>query len=105
MKYTPSAEIGFLPRTANRMLMVTIVNPIAISGEIKAMVVDRSARFSSTNCMKRLLLRQGASAHQQAEFFAVGVGGCQRLREVPVKHHRDAVGDFGEFIEILAGHQ
>src|ERR1700712_278118 len=105
MKYTPRAEIGFLPRIAKRMLMVTIVKPMAISGETSAMVFDRSARFSSTNCMKRLLLRQSAAAHQQAELLAVGVGGRQRLGEMAMKHHRDAVGDFGKFVQILAGDQ
>src|SRR5712664_3455900 len=105
MKYTPSAEIGFLPRIANRMLMVTIVRPIAISGETSAIVFDRSARFSSTNCMRRFLLLQTASAHQQAELLAVGVRGRHRLREVAVEHHGDPVGDFGEFVEVLAGHE
>src|ERR1700733_10417374 len=90
---------------ANRMLMVTIVRPMAISGETSAMKFDRSARFSSTNCMWRFLLLQTASAHQQAELFAVGVSGRQRLREVAVEHHGDPVGDFGEFIEVLAGHE
>src|ERR1700704_5587514 len=99
MKYTPSAETGFLPRIANRMLMVTMVRAIAISGEIRAMVVDPSARFSSTNCMERLPLGQTASAHQQAELFTIGLPRRQRLRQPPVKHHGDAVGDLGEFIE------
>src|SRR5260221_7138703 len=87
------------------MLMVTIVRPIAISGETSAIVFDRSARFSSTNCMRRFLLLQTASTHQEAELFAVGVRGCERLREMAVEHHSDPVGDFGEFIEILARHQ
>src|ERR1700726_2214706 len=105
MKYTPSAAIGFLPRMANKMLMVTIVSPIAISGETSAMVFDRSARFSSTNCMSRFLLHQAASAHQQAELFATGIGGRHGLREAAVEHHRDPVGDFGQLIEVLAGHE
>src|SRR6266446_10814835 len=87
------------------MLMVTIVRPIAISGETSAIVFDRSARFSSTNCMGRVLLLQTASAHQQAELLAAGVRGRERLREVAVEHHGDPVGDFGELIEVLACRQ
>src|SRR5437016_1105299 len=98
-----SAETGFLPRMANRMLMVTIVRPIAIYGETSAIVFDRSARFSSTNCMCRFLLLQAASAHQEAELFAAGFAGCQRLRKPAMEHHRDPVGDFGELVEVLAG--
>src|SRR6202171_6116536 len=87
------------------MLMVTMVRPIAISGETSAIVFDRSARFSSTNCMSRFLLRQTASAHQQTELLAVGIGGRQRFRETAVEHHCDPVGDLGELIQVLAGHQ
>src|ERR1700730_13039865 len=105
MKLTPSAEIGFLPRMANRMLMVTIVKPIAISGEISAIVFDRSTRFSSTNCMSRFLSLQTASAHQQAELLAVGVRGRHRFREAAVEYHCDPVGDLSEFIQVLAGHE
>src|ERR1700689_3051818 len=90
---------------ANRMVMVTMVRPIAINGEISAMVLDRSARFSSTNCMRRFLLLQTASAHQQAEFLPAGIRGCQRPREMAVEHHGDPVRYFGEFIEVLARHQ
>src|ERR1700694_241458 len=90
---------------ANRMLMVTIVKPIAISGETSAIVVDRSARFSSTNCMSRFFLLQTASAHQQAELLAVGIRGRHWLGEVAVEHYGDPVGDLGEFIQILAGHK
>src|ERR1700737_1197267 len=90
---------------ANRMLMVTIVKPIAISGEISAIVFDRSARFSSTNCMSRFLSLQTASAHQQAELLAVGIRGRQRLREAAVEHHGVPAGDLSETIQILAGHQ
>src|SRR5882672_10805523 len=90
---------------ANRMLMVTSVRPIAISGEISAIVFDRSARFSSTNCMRRFLLLQTAAAHQQAELLAVGVRGRHRFREMAVEHHRDPVGNFGELIEVLARYQ
>src|SRR6266480_831144 len=77
---------------ANRMLMVTIVRPIAISGEISAIAFDRSARFSSTNCMSRVLLLQTAPAHQQTELLAVGIRGRQRFGEAAVEHHRDPVG-------------
>src|SRR4030088_2262030 len=90
---------------ANRMLMVTSVRPMAISGETSAIVFDRSARFSSTNCMRRFLLLQTASAHQQAELLAASVRGHQRRREVTVEHYRDPVGNLGEFIQILARHQ
>src|ERR1700679_1577707 len=89
----------------NRMVMVTMVRPIAISGDISAMVLDRSARFSSTNCMRRFLLLQAASTHQQAKLLAGGVRGRHRLREVAMEHHSDTIGDFGEFVEILAGHK
>src|SRR6202163_406948 len=90
---------------ANRMLMVTIVKPIAISGEMSAIAFDRSARFSSTNCMSRFLSLQTASAHQQAELLAVGIRRRQRLREAAVEHHCNPVGDLSELIQILAGHQ
>src|SRR5437588_12877562 len=90
---------------ANRMLMVTIVKPIAISGEIRAMVFDRSVRFSSTSCMNRFLLVQTASAHQQPQLLTVSISSRERLREVAVKHHSDTVGDFGEFVQVLARHE
>src|ERR1700737_298073 len=87
------------------MLMVTIVRPIAISGETSAMVLERSARFSSTNCMRGLLWLKAASAHQETEFFAAGVRGRHRLRQMAVEHHGDPIGDLGELIEVLARHQ
>src|SRR5258708_15936296 len=87
---------------ANRMLMVRMVKPIAIKGETSAIVLDRSARFSSTNCMSRFLLLQTASAHQQAELLAVRFRGRKRRREAAVEHHCDPVGDLGEFIQVLA---
>src|SRR5216684_4104008 len=87
------------------MLMVTSVSPIAISGETSAMVFERSARFSSTSCMRRFLLFQTAAAHQQAEFLAAGVGGCHRLRQMAVEHHSDTVGDLGKLVEVLARDQ
>src|SRR5580693_6738687 len=90
---------------ANRMLMVTIVMPIAISGETSAIVLDRSARFSSTSCISRFLLLQTASAHQQTEFFARGQGRWKRLRQAAVEHYGDPVGNLDEFIEVLTGHQ
>jgi hypothetical protein len=62
------------------MLMVTIVRPIAI-------------------------LLQTASTHQQAEFLTAGRGGGQRIRQVTVEHYRDTVGDFSEFVEVLACNQ
>src|SRR5258707_9282250 len=87
---------------ANRMLMVTIVKPIAISGETSAIVFDRSARFSSTSCMSRFLLRQTASAHQQAELLAGCIGSDHWLREAAVEHHGNPIGAFGELVEVLA---
>src|SRR5258705_7872761 len=87
------------------MLMVTIVKPIAISGETSAIVFDRSARFSSTSCMSRFLLRQTASAHQQAELLAGCIGSDHWLREAAVEHHGNPIGDFGELVEVLARHQ
>src|SRR6202023_1949853 len=87
----------------NRMVMVTIVSPIAINGETSAIVVDRSARCSSTSCMPRLLLLEAAAAHQEAEFFARCLRSGQRIGEMAVKHHGDAVGDLREFVEVLAG--
>src|ERR1700743_1264036 len=88
---------------ANRITMVTIVSPIAIRGEISAITFERSARFSRMSCMDGLLLIEAASAHQQSKLLAGGFLRRQRLREPPVKHHGDAVGDFGEFVEVLAG--
>src|SRR3954447_6811504 len=105
MKYACRARSGFLPRIANRMTMVTIVRPIAISGEISAIALERSARFSSTNCMRGLPRLQRAAAHQQAEFFARRLAGGERRRQTAMEHHGDAVGDFGELVEVLAGHK
>src|SRR5258705_445553 len=89
--------------------MVTSVSAIAISGDVIAMIAERSARRSSTNCMARLVLSGrlagGASAHQQSELLAGGHRCVDRLGEVPLEHHGDAVGNFGEFIKILADHQ
>src|SRR4051794_29389275 len=87
------------------MLMVTSVRPIAISGETSAIVFDRSARFSSTSCMRRFLLIQCAPAHQPPEFLAALLLSCIRLRQMGVEHHGDAVGDFGELVEVLARNQ
>src|SRR5215475_3271934 len=85
------------------MLMVAIVSAIATNGDTSATVLDRSARFSSTNCMRRLLRVETAAAHQKAELFAARLTCRKRRREAAVEHHRDAVGDLDEFIEILAG--
>src|SRR3954451_11452854 len=87
------------------MTMVTIMRPIAISGEISAIVLERSARFSSTNCMRGLLRLQRAAAHQQAEFFARRLAGGERCGQMAMEHHGDAVGDFRELVEVLAGHE
>src|SRR3954447_8523867 len=87
------------------MLMVTSVKPIAISGETSAIVFERSARFSSTSCMRRFLLLQRAAAHQQAELLAAGIARCHRRRQAAMEHDRDAVGNLSEFVEILARDQ
>src|SRR5436190_10665299 len=88
---------------ANRMLMVTMVSAIAIKGETTAIVADRSARFSSTNCISRFPSRQLAAAHQQAKLLAIGVGGGKRFRQPTVEHHGDPVSDHNQFIQVLAG--
>src|SRR3954468_16489919 len=87
----------------NRMLMVRMVSPMAMTGDTSAMAVDRSARFSSTNCIGHVLWRECAAAHQQAQRFPVGIGRHQRFREMTVEHHSDAVGDISEFVKVLAG--
>src|ERR1700761_2361458 len=90
---------------AKRIVMVTIVRPIAISGETSAIVFERSARFSSTSCIRHFLLRQSASTHQQPQLFATGLDRCQWFREMTMKHYGNPVRNFGEFIQILACHQ
>src|SRR5258707_8923702 len=82
------------------MLMVTIVKPIAISGETSAIVFDRSARFSSTSCMSRFLLRQTASAHQQAELLAGCIGGDHWLPYAALVQSADPVGYFGRLVLV-----
>src|SRR6516162_7722495 len=84
------------------MIMVRMVNPIAISGEISAIVLERSARFSSTSCMRGLLVFRTASPHQKPKFLARSVCGRKRWRQTAVEHHGDPVGDFDEFVEVLA---
>src|SRR6516164_5366471 len=88
---------------ANRMLMVTIVSAIAISGETRAIVFDRSARFSSTSCIGRFLFRERASAHQEAEILPARIRGRERLRQAAVEHYRNPVGDLDQLIKVLAG--
>src|SRR5260370_13909022 len=83
------------------MLMVTIVSPIAISGDTSAIVFERSARFSSTNCIGGLLRLERASAHQQAELFAAGVSGGERRPEAARENTGDAVGDLDELLANL----
>src|SRR5215813_8151764 len=51
MKETTSAVPGFLPSAANKIAVVTSVSTTAITGDPKAMRVERSARRSSTSCM------------------------------------------------------
>src|SRR5947209_6699760 len=87
--------------------MVASVSPIAISGDRIAILAERSARRSSTNrtvCPRLAfsVLAFGAAAHQKTERLAVGFLGLDRGRQPAVKHHRDAVGDLGKLIEVLA---
>src|SRR3954454_22565701 len=99
----------------NRMLMVTMVRPMAIKGETSAIVFDRSVRFSSTSCMSRILLPKifwpkiiwpkTAATHQKPKRLPRCVRCCQRLRQPAVEHHRDPVGDLGKLVEVLAGDQ
>src|SRR5690348_16790273 len=89
----------------NRMLMVTMVRPMAIKGETSAMVFDRSVRFSSTSCMSRFLLPQRTSPHQKPEFLPRCFRRCHRHRQPAVKHHRNPVGDLGKLVKVLAGDQ
>src|SRR5262245_47479010 len=91
--------------SANSTAMVTKVSAMAISGETIAMVAERSARRSSTSRMACLPARQLAAAHQQAERLAVGLCRVERRRQPPRKHHRNAVGDLDELVEILADDQ
>src|SRR5271165_1283324 len=101
MKYTMSAAIGFLPMIANRIPTVTSVSVTAISGEAIAIAVERSARFSSTNCMLRPMLAGlpggAGAAHQQSELLACRLRGIERRRQPAVEHHRNAVGNLGKF--------
>src|SRR3569623_430371 len=87
------------------MVMVTMVRPIAIIGEISAIALERSVRFSSTNRMRGLLRLQATAAHEKAELFACRIARGERLRQPAVEHHGDAVGELGEFVEILARDQ
>src|SRR6187399_1152077 len=95
---------GFLPSAANRIVMVSSVIAIAISGEAIVIAVERSVRRSSASGM-RDLAAFAAAAHQQAELLTVGARGGERRREPAAKHHRDAVGDFRKLVEVLADHQ
>src|SRR5712671_2886045 len=107
--------MGFLPSAANNMAIVASVSAIAIRGDAMAAAVERSARRSSTNRMTPVLsirLRAAAglalgcaAAHQQAERFAGGGSGVDRLRKPAVENHRDAVGNFFKLVEILADHE
>src|SRR5579863_6186542 len=108
-KYTRSASIGLLPMIANKIPIVTSVSAIAISGDATATMVERSGRFSSTSCMLRPLLFGGQfrprAAHQQSELLPRRLGGTERRRQPAVEHYRDAVGNLGQFVEILADYQ
>src|SRR5271168_3083724 len=88
--------------------MLKSESAIAISGEATAMNAERSARFSSTNGMLCLLLGRlpgVGAAHQQSELLTRRLRRVERRRQPAVEHHRNAVGDLGEFVEILADDQ
>src|SRR6185437_1017693 len=101
--------IGLLPITSNSTATVMSVSATAISGEAMAMSAERSARRSSTNCMLRLLLALGGigggAAHQQPQRFPRCFGSGQRRRKLPATHHRDAIGDLCDFVEVLTDDQ
>src|SRR6266853_864065 len=97
--------MGFLPKMANSTAMVTRVSPIAISGEVMAMVAERSARRSRAKCMTDLLAERLGSAHQETQRFAGRFCRVDRRRQVAVEDHGDAVGDLVELVEILADHE
>src|SRR5260370_6110129 len=104
--------MGFLPSAANNMAIVASVSAIAITGDAMAAAVERSARRSSTNRMTQVLsvrLRAAAglalgcaAAHQQAQRLAGRGSGANRLRKPALENHRDAIGDFFNFVEVLA---
>src|SRR5438270_359654 len=78
MKYACSASSGFLPRIANRTTMVTIVRPIAISGEISAIAFGL-ADVEGLGCAVDRL--QGGRSIDEAvmDHAAGGVPGEQRI--------------------------
>ena len=82
---------------------------MAISGEAIAITAERSARFSSTNGMLDLLIGGRLfgmrAAHQQSELFARRLGCLERRRQSAVEHHRDAIGNLGQFVEVLTDNQ
>src|SRR5262245_37517919 len=85
--------------------MTTSVRPIAISGETIAIMAERSARRSSTSRMLGLPLGHRTAAHKEAKLLARGFRRRKRHRQPTVEHHRDAVCDLGQFVEVLADHQ
>src|SRR5580692_8240919 len=97
--------MGFFPRMANSTAIVTRVSPIAISGEVMAIVAERSARRSRAKCMTDLLRSRLSPAHQKAQRFPGGLRRVDRRRQVPVENHGNAVGDLVELVEVLADHQ
>src|SRR5262245_28266755 len=90
---------------ANNAVMVTMVRPMAISGETIAIAPACSVRRSSTNCMRVLGPRAQAAAHQQSQRFAPRLGGIEWRREPAVEYHGDTVGDLDQLVEIMADHQ
>ena len=87
--------------------MVTIVSPIAIKRrDQRDRVRPLGALFKHQlhapppSCSS-VLPPISRPSFSRARLRAVG----KRLRQLAVEHHRDAVGDFGEFVEVLARHQ
>ena len=95
---------------ANRIANVTTVSATAINGEAIAIVAERSGRRSSTNCIFRLLAPRPSLAALAPPINKPSRSrgrrsGFERRRQLAVKHHRNAVGNLSQFIEVLADHQ
>ena len=88
--------------------MVTSVSAMAISGDS-----DRDRCRALGALLKHQLHAplpsccRGSPAPpiNRPSFSRVACACCERLRQAAVKHHRDAVGDLGKFVEVLADHQ
>ena len=89
--------------------MVTSVSAIAISGEAIAISVGAFGAPLKHQLHAAPLAAVGAPAAappiSSPSCSRVASRGVERRRQLAVKHHRDAVGDFGELVEILADDQ